>query len=82
MKPIKAIKIQKGIKVSELVEQFKDLGFNANKIAKASEIFEDMISHHLRFQFSSFLGYLKSFQNSSCDSVQFKGNNLAASSTN
>lgn len=43
MKPIKPIKIEKGMRASELVEKFKDLGFGANKIAKASEIFEDMI---------------------------------------
>jgi len=43
MKPITPIKIKKGEKASEIVSDFKKLGFGANKIAKASMIFDDMI---------------------------------------
>ena len=38
LKPIKAIDIKENMKVSELVENFKDVGFSANKIYKACEI--------------------------------------------
>ena len=43
MEPIKHIKIRKNEKVSELVEDMKDLGFQARKIGEASEIFLEMI---------------------------------------
>jgi deoxyhypusine synthase len=42
MEPIKAIDIKKGMKISELVDGFNDMGFNANKIAKASEVLKEM----------------------------------------
>lgn len=43
MDPIKHIKIKKGEKVSELVEDMKQVGFQARKIGEAAEIFLEMI---------------------------------------
>lgn len=42
MKEIKPINIKKDMKVSELVEGFSGMGFNARKIAQASEILKEM----------------------------------------
>jgi deoxyhypusine synthase len=44
MEEVKALKISKGMKVSELVEQMKDAGFGARKIGKASEIVKKMFT--------------------------------------
>ena len=41
LKSIKSIDIKKNMKVSELVEGFGGMGFNANKISKASEILKE-----------------------------------------
>ena len=38
MKEIKSIKIERGMKVSELVENMGNAGFGAGKIARASRI--------------------------------------------
>ena len=43
LEPVKHIKIEKGIKVSELVSKMKEMGFGAEKIARAGEIFSEMI---------------------------------------
>ena len=43
MEEIRHIKIEKGIKVSELVGAMKDLGFQAGKLGEASDIFLEMI---------------------------------------
>jgi len=43
MKPIKHIKINKNMKVGELVDRMKDIGFQGRKIAEASKIFLEMI---------------------------------------
>lgn len=43
MKPIKHIKIRKDEKISELVEDFKEIGFQARKIGEAGEIFLEII---------------------------------------
>jgi len=42
MEKVKAIKLDKEMKVSELVERMKDAGFGARKIGRASEIVEKM----------------------------------------
>ncbi len=42
-KPIKAIKIEKGIKTSELVDKMGDIGFNARYISQSSKILEEAI---------------------------------------
>ena len=42
MKEIKPIKVEKDMKVSELVSRMKDTGFGADKIAHASEIMKEM----------------------------------------
>lgn len=44
MREVKPIKIEKDMKVSELVESMGDAGFGAGKIAKASEIMKKMFS--------------------------------------
>ena len=44
MKPVKPIKIEKGMKVSELVRQMEDAGFGASKIGQASLIMKEMFS--------------------------------------
>jgi len=44
MKPVKAIKINKNMKVSELVENMKEAGFGAGKIAEASRIMKKMFN--------------------------------------
>ncbi|MCX8193982.1 MAG: deoxyhypusine synthase [Candidatus Pacearchaeota archaeon] len=43
LKPIKHLKIEKGTKISELVERMKDTGFNARYLGEASEILEEAI---------------------------------------
>lgn len=43
MKPIKQIKIKKGMKVSELLDEMKETAFNARKLAEAAEILAEMI---------------------------------------
>jgi len=43
MEPIKHIKIEKDMKVSELVDGMREAGFQARKISEASEIFLEMI---------------------------------------
>jgi deoxyhypusine synthase len=43
MKKIKQLKIKEDMSVKELVENFKNIGFGANKINKASEIYKKMI---------------------------------------
>ena len=43
MKPIKQIKINKGMKVSELVKEMQDVGMQAGNLAKAARITEQMI---------------------------------------
>lgn len=43
LKPIKQIKIEKDMKVSKLVEDMKEMGFQARKISEASEILSEMI---------------------------------------
>lgn len=44
LKPIKHLKIKKGMKISELVGEMKDMGFGAGKIARASEIMARMFN--------------------------------------
>lgn len=44
MNPVRHIKIKKGMKINELVEDMKGMGFGAGKIAKASEIIKKMFS--------------------------------------
>jgi deoxyhypusine synthase len=44
MKPVKAIKINKNMKVSELVENMKEAGFGAGKITEASRIMKKMFN--------------------------------------
>jgi len=46
MKEIKSIKIERGMKVSELVENMGNAGFGAGKIARASRIIEKMFNDH------------------------------------
>ncbi len=43
MKPVKAMKIDKNMKSSELVSRMKETGFQARKLAEASDIFVEMI---------------------------------------
>lgn len=43
LEPVKHIKVEKGVKASELVSRMKEMGFGAEKIARASEIFLEMI---------------------------------------
>jgi deoxyhypusine synthase len=43
MKPIKHLKVKKGMKVSELVGEMAEVGFGARKIAEASQILKEMI---------------------------------------
>lgn len=43
LKPIKHLKIVKGIKASELVERMKDVGFNAKHLADASDILREAV---------------------------------------
>jgi len=40
---IKPIKLRKGMKVSELVEEMREIGFGARKIGEASDILKEMI---------------------------------------
>ena len=42
MKPIKHIKLEKGMKVDELVDAFSEAGFGARDVAKAREIWKKM----------------------------------------
>lgn len=44
MKPIKQLKLEKDIKVSELVEAFGDVGFGARDINRAREIYKKMLN--------------------------------------
>ncbi len=44
MEKVKPIKLENGMKVSELVEQMKDAGFGARKIGRASEIVKKMFA--------------------------------------
>ena len=44
MDKVKPLKIEKGMKVSELVERMKDAGFGARKIGRASEIVKKMFA--------------------------------------
>jgi len=43
LKPIRHIKIKKGMKVSELVASMRDIGFGANALGEASEILEEAV---------------------------------------
>lgn len=43
MKPVKHIKVKKGMKISELVAGMGEIGFGARKISQATEILKDMI---------------------------------------
>ena len=43
MKPVKHLKVKKGMKISELVSEMGDIGFGARKISQASEILKSMI---------------------------------------
>lgn len=43
MKPIKQIKIKKGMKVSELMMEIQDIGMQAGNLAKSASIMEEMI---------------------------------------
>jgi deoxyhypusine synthase len=43
MKPVKHLKVRKGMKISELVEEMGEIGFGARKISQASEILKSMI---------------------------------------
>jgi len=45
MKQIKPIKIEKDMKVSELVKNMGNAGFGANKIFNASRIMNEMFSN-------------------------------------
>lgn len=45
LKPIKHIKIKKGMKVSELVGKMKDIGFNAKAIGEAADILHAAIDN-------------------------------------
>ena len=44
IKPVRHIKIKKGMKIKELVENMKEMGFGAGKIARASEIMKKMFN--------------------------------------
>ncbi len=44
MEPIKPIKIEKGMRASELAGRMKDLGFQAGKVGEASEILLEIIN--------------------------------------
>lgn len=56
LKPIKAIDIKKEMKVYELVEGFKNIGFSANKIYRASEILKKMKNDKECKKFFGFAG--------------------------
>ncbi len=43
LKPIRHIKIEKGIRASELVSRMKEIGFNASHLGEASEILDEAI---------------------------------------
>ena len=43
LEPIKHIKVEKGMKVSEIVEAMADIGFQARKLGEAGEIFVEMV---------------------------------------
>jgi deoxyhypusine synthase len=43
MKPVKHLKVRKGMKISELVEEMGEIGFGARKISQASEILKSMV---------------------------------------
>src|SRR3989344_6709848 len=43
MKKVKGIKIEKSMKVSELVDGMKGMGFGAGRIGEAAEIYSEMI---------------------------------------
>jgi len=43
MKPIKHLKVKKGMKVADLVKEMGEIGFGARKIAEASAILKEMI---------------------------------------
>lgn len=43
LKPIKPIKIVKGMKASELLDKMRDIGFNAKYLGEASEILQEAI---------------------------------------
>ncbi|MGB9708085.1 MAG: deoxyhypusine synthase [Candidatus Pacearchaeota archaeon] len=43
LRPMKHIKIEKGMKASEIVERMKDIGFNARYLAEASEILYEAV---------------------------------------
>lgn len=42
MEPVKQIKVRKGMKVSELLDEMKETAFNARKIGEAAEILAEM----------------------------------------
>lgn len=44
MKQIKHLKVKKGMKISDLVDDMKEIGFSARKIAEASEIMKEMVN--------------------------------------
>jgi len=59
MKPIKDIRLSPGIKVSELVEQFREAGgFSAKYLGIAASILKEMISDKKCVKFISFVGAL------------------------
>jgi deoxyhypusine synthase len=57
MKPVKDIRLSPGIKVSELVEQFREAGgFSAKYLGIAVNIFKEMIEDEKCVKFISFVG--------------------------
>lgn len=58
MKPIKAIKIDKDIRASELVSRMAECGFQSRKLAEASEIFAEMIEDKECVKFLGLAGAL------------------------
>ena len=51
MEPIKHLKITKGMEVRDLINSMADCGFNANKIAKASEILKEIKKENCKLFF-------------------------------
>jgi len=57
MKPIKDIRLSPGIKVSELIEQFREAGgFSAKYLGIAASILKEMIGDKRCVKFISFVG--------------------------
>jgi len=57
-KPIRHIKITKGMKASELVEKMKDIGFNAKALGEASDILYEAVNDKKCKVFSGMAGAL------------------------